>query len=173
MQPASKILVPLLAYKSAADRELLEFASQWGPAPEEPLRQVLRHLDHVSAVDRIFKCHLAGIAHGLAATLIEEQPVLARLRERIREVDAWFEEYARHVSSPELSRPIRFMFTDGQRGTMTPVEMLLHVCTHAAYHRGAAWAVFRSAARTPASLTFAGFLHGTSPERREQETLPR
>lgn len=42
----------------------------------------------------------------------------------------------RSVTGAELDESISFNFTDGDVGTMTREEMLFHVITHGAYHRG-------------------------------------
>ena len=42
------------------------------------------------------------------------------------------------IGTDALAQILDFVFTDGQTGHMTRGEMLLHVATHNAYHRGGA-----------------------------------
>lgn len=157
----------LLGYKRAADRELLEYVGSVSETlPPSSRFEILRQLDHINAVDRIFKGHLSGTPHGLASTMLDPEPGLAELSHRTLDVDAWLASYAAAADHETLAQSVQFRFTDGSNGTMSRLEMLTHVATHAAYHRGIVWTLLRQSSSTPASLTLAGWLHGTAPERR-------
>ena len=52
-------------------------------------------------------------------------------------------------------------------GRMTREEMLLHVITHGAYHRGQVGQILRAAEVLPPRDIFTRFLHATEPDRRE------
>lgn len=157
----------LLGYKRAADRELLEYVGTANQKlPPSSRREVLRQLDHINAVDQIFKAHLAGATHGLASTMIDPEPDLAELSDRILDVDAWLVTHAAAATAEALAQSIQFRFTDGSNGTMSRLEMLAHVAIHASYHRGSVWALLRQSSSTPSSLTLAGWLHALAPERR-------
>lgn len=164
---ADRDIATLLGHKRAADHELCTFVQSRADAlPPATRSAVLQQLDHLLAVDRIFRAHISGRPHGLASTVLSPAPDADETAAGIGAEDAWFDSYLAAASPADLDQPVRFVFTDGRTGTLTRAEMLIHVATHAAYHRGAAWALLRQAVPTPASLTLAGWLHGIEPARR-------
>lgn len=164
----TKTLELLFDHKREADRELCEFAATVaGRLSPASWRPILEQLAHVAAVDHIFRSHVSGSTHGLASTWPASTPDRIELAERIADGDAWFGRYLAGVTEHELEQVIRFVFTDGAKGTMTRAEMLLHVATHAAYHRGIAWTLLRQSVPGPNTLTLAGWLHQAEPARRD------
>jgi len=63
-------------------------------------------------------------------------PDLASLQLAVEATGSWFEQYVATVDRSALAETITFQFTDGDRGQMTREEMLFHVITHGAWHRG-------------------------------------
>jgi uncharacterized damage-inducible protein DinB len=164
---ASSTLASLFAYKAWANEELFAAlaAIDAGAHPAE-LHGAIRVLNHVHVVDCIFKGHLSGAPHGYAATNTKETPALAALAAAVRDVDAWYVAYVGGLSPTALQESIRFTFTDGDTGSMTREEILLHVITHGGYHRGQAGQVMRSAASAPPRDLYTRFLHLSEPARR-------
>jgi uncharacterized damage-inducible protein DinB len=114
----------------AALREVDSFTSQKGAD------LIVRALDHIQIVGRIFQAHLQGVSHGYAST---QSPVLPTLEELDRGSDAldrWYVATVAALSPDELDRPRGVRFTDGKVVTMTPTTMILHVVMHTAHHRG-------------------------------------
>jgi uncharacterized damage-inducible protein DinB len=65
-------------------------------------------------------------------------PDLDALSRTMSETDAWYLDYVGRVSAVELDEEVAFTFVDdGSPGRMTRGEMLAHVITHGASHRGA------------------------------------
>lgn len=51
---------------------------------------------------------------------------------------------------------------------MSREEMLAHVITHGAYHRGAVGRIMAQLSIAPPRDVYTGFLHATEPHRRER-----
>ena len=135
----NSFLVSLFEHKAWCNRGLVEALRA---APEDvdraQMAMVLFTLDHTSIVDQIFKAHLTGEAHGFGGVVANRFPELEGLAARLAEVDAWYVDYARRVTPDELETVVEFTFVgDGEPGRMTKAQMLAHVITHGASHRGA------------------------------------
>jgi uncharacterized damage-inducible protein DinB len=99
---------------------------------------ILFTIDHTSIVDRIFKAHLSGEAPGYEAVVAGRLPDLESLADALGETDARYLDYVRGVAPAELETMVDFTFVDdGDPGRMTKGQMLAHVITHGASHRGA------------------------------------
>jgi uncharacterized damage-inducible protein DinB len=166
-QDAPSTLRTLFAYKAWANEELFaalaEVDAEKHPAEAHT---AIRVLNHVYVVDCIFKAHLAGSAHGYAATNTKETPSLHALAAAVKDVDAWFLAYVTNLPSSSLQEQVRFVFTDGDAGLMSREEILLHVITHGGYHRGGAGQVMRAASVAPPRDLYTRFLHSSEPARR-------
>lgn len=166
-QDSPSALRSLFSYKAWANEELFSALADVD-AEKYPAEanNALRILNHVYVVDCIFKAHLAGSAHGHAATNTKETPTLHALAASVKEVDAWFLAYVSNLPSMSLHEQVHFVFTDGETGLMSREEMLLHVITHGGYHRGAAGQVMRTASVAPPRDIYTRFLHTSEPGRR-------
>ena len=115
----------------------------------------------------MFKAHLLGEAHGYTATNTDATPEIDELQFRVAETDVWYEKHVATVTPSQLGERISFRFTDGDAGTMTREEMLLHVITHGSYHRGNVGQVLKSISVAPPRDLYTKFLHITEPTRRQ------
>jgi hypothetical protein len=89
-QPYSK----LIAIKQWADRGLYDVASQnFDRLTSEDASIMLRVLDHMHVVDRIFQHHLQGLSHTFQAPRSESVPELQALESSARKVDDWYASY--------------------------------------------------------------------------------
>jgi uncharacterized damage-inducible protein DinB len=159
------LLHSLFRYKAWANKAL--FAGLEKAAPELPPAErtaVIRLLNHVYVVDRIFAAHLCGKRHNYTSTNTPETPSLEGLRSAVDESDRWYIEYVAKLSPQGLQEQIPFAFADGKPGCMSREEMLAHVATHGDYHRGAAGRLVPEAAVEP----FTVYLHAIEPHRRER-----
>ena len=164
----NSILVSLFEYKAWANAELhaaLEnFDAQQYPSE---FRAMLHTLDHANVVDRIFQGHLIGTTTPrFKATHSEPTPSLSELREIVRSTDGWYLQFASDVSAERLKDRVHFTFTDGDQGTMTCEEMLLHVITHSGYHRGSIGQMLEDVGTNSPPDSLTKFLHRQEPERR-------
>ncbi len=113
-----------------------------GKMPDEALSapqaigfgNLLRTLNHVLAMDHVWRSHLLGQAHGLASRNPEYCPPFAEIRERQRAMDAWYVDYADTLAVGD--EVIEFSFIGGGAGAMSRADIVLHVVTHGTYHRG-------------------------------------
>lgn len=161
-------LQSLFAQKSWANNELFNaLAAVTSAAHAADAHTAIRTLNHIYVVDKIFQAHLMGEPHGYTATNTEETPELDELQFSVAETDAWFKSYTASVTSAQLGERIDFRFTDGDAGTMSREEMLLHVITHGAYHRGNVGQVLKSISVVPPRDLYTKFLHLSEPARRQ------
>lgn len=93
-------------------------------------------LNHNYVVDLIWRAHLEGREHGLKARNMVLHPELAALREAQEKLNAWYVAWSDAQSEASLAEKLDFRFISGKAGRMTRLEMLQHVVTHKAYHRG-------------------------------------
>jgi uncharacterized damage-inducible protein DinB len=100
---------------------------------------VLLTFEHTHIVDHVFRARLEGRTPDETSTVgVPRVPDLEALRQAMAETDAWYLDYVRAASPADLQAPIDFAYVDdGAPGRMTRGEMLAHVITHAASHRGA------------------------------------
>jgi uncharacterized damage-inducible protein DinB len=131
------------------------------------LHTAIRTLNHIYVVDRIFRAHLAGEKHPYTATNTPETPEFGELHFAVTETDLWFENYATNIGEPELAQSLAFQFTDGDSGRMTREEMLFHVLTHGAYHRGNVGQMLKGISVAPPRDLLTKFLHIHEPSRRQ------
>jgi uncharacterized damage-inducible protein DinB len=148
----------LFRYKAWANDELLNALAKLGP--DSPVTGLaIKALSHSYVVDRIFAAHMKHEAHGYASANLREMPTLDALSVEMRASDRDYIDYVSALDLRSLAEPIRFTFTDGAAGCMSREEMLLHVITHGAGHRGQISAVFILNGMTPVKDGFTTYLH--------------
>lgn len=106
------------------------------PADEQVL--IRRLLDHIQAVDEIFRHNLEARPHGYASPRSPELPSFDSLAKSARTTADWYVDYADALRPEAVDEPLAFSFANGKSARMTRGEMLLHVAMHAAGHRGQA-----------------------------------
>ena len=97
---------------------------------------LLRTLNHVYAMDHVWRCHLEGRPHGLTSRNPEHCPAFDELDYQQREMDAWYVRYAEALGASTADEAVEFTFIGGGSGAMSRGEILLHVVNHGTYHRG-------------------------------------
>jgi uncharacterized damage-inducible protein DinB len=163
----------LFAHKSWANNELFNalrlMPKQSNAQPHtSALHTAIRTLNHIYVVDSIFKAHLEEAQHSYTTTNTEATPELDELQLAVADADSWFERYVGGLSSADLSKTIAFRFTDGDAGLMSREEILMHVVTHGAYHRGNVGQVLKSISIAPPRDLYTKFLHISQPARRSK-----
>jgi uncharacterized damage-inducible protein DinB len=136
-----KTLRMLMRYKAWADRLLFQSLAR---VPAEALAKpqpivfgsLLRTLNHVHAMDEVWRAHLEGRPHGLTTRNPEDCPGFAELRVAQVEMDDWYLRYADNLSDGSSDEEVRFEFIGGNSGAMSRCDILLHVVNHGTYHRG-------------------------------------
>ncbi len=148
----------LFGYKAWANDQLLSALAKLG-RESAVTGLALRALSHSHIVDRIFAAHLRREAHAYGSTNPGEIPTLESLSEDIRRSDREYLDYVSALDGDQLSERIDFAFTDGAKGRMSREEMLMHVITHGAGHRGQVSAVMLLNSMQPAKDGFTTYLH--------------
>jgi uncharacterized damage-inducible protein DinB len=160
-------LKSLFAYEAWANSELFALLATLSPSHAEHLHTCLRTLNHIYVVDRIFRAHLSGEPHPFDATNTKNTPLLSQLCGDAAATDAWYVEYVGRLTEATASEVVAFRFTDGDAGRMSREEILLHVITHGAYHRGNVGQVLKAISVAPPRDLYTKFLHASEPARRE------
>lgn len=127
----------------------------------EELSIMMRILDHIHTVDRIFQSHLQGLPHDFRAPRSETIPGFSALADGMKEVDDWYASYVGDLTEDDFEQPIDFVFTSGKPARMRRGEIILHVCLHGTYHRGNAGAVLQLKGITPSQDAVTDFLEDT------------
>jgi len=162
------MLTMLFEQKAWADAELFaETAKVDAAAHPERRHLAIRILNHIHVADQIFAAHLRGEPHGFTSTNTEATPTLEELRAAVETVDAWYLAHVRSLSSEQLAEVLSFRFTDGDAGRMSRAEMLAHIITHGAYHRGGVGMLLRQSDVPPPRDLLTRYLHQSDPSRRE------
>ncbi|HEY6515520.1 MAG TPA: DinB family protein [Steroidobacteraceae bacterium] len=149
----------LIAIKRWADRSLYDVIERnLERLPAEESSIMLRILDHMHSVDRIFQHHLRGTPHSFRAPRSATIPELQALADGVREVDDWYLSYVDSLTAEELEEPVDFVFTSGKAARMRRGEIILHVCLHGTYHRGNAGLALQLRGITPGRDSITDFL---------------
>jgi uncharacterized damage-inducible protein DinB len=149
----------LVRYKQWADRGLCDVVSvSLERLNAQDAAILLRILDHIHVVDKIFQRHLQGLPHSFHAPRSKETPDLQTLASDMREVDDWYASYVGNLPEEDFERPIDFIFTNGSPACMRRGEVILHVCLHGAYHRGNAGIVLQKNGIAPNDDRMTDFL---------------
>jgi len=149
----------LIALKRWADRGLYAVVGRnFDRLTNEEASIMLRILDHIHVVDRIFQHHLQGLPHTFQAPRSEKIPELQALASSAKEVDDWYTSYVSNLAENDFEQPVDFVFTSGKPARMRRGEIILHVCLHGTYHRGNAGAVLQLKGITPSRDSITDFV---------------
>lgn len=157
----------LLQYKAWGDQELMGFLCEHQRSLNAPLlHKAVRMMNHIHVVDRIFVAHLSGQSHPYTSTNTPDTPTPEDLSWRMQETDAQLQALSEELSAEQAAQRIPFKFTDGDGGSMSPAEMLLHVCLHSTYHRGQVGQMLKDEGLSPPRELLTRKLHTEEPGRR-------
>ena len=157
----------LFQYKAWANDAVLTALA--GLGEECPVTTLaVKALSHTHVVDRIFAAHLRQDRHSYTSANLEHQPALADLSADIRAIDREYVACVSTLDDGQLSERINFAFTDGAPGCMSREEMLMHLITHGAGHRGQVSALMLLNSMPPAKDGFTTYLHIAEAATRER-----
>jgi uncharacterized damage-inducible protein DinB len=151
----------LMRYKAWANELVFAAAAKLPEAELSAPRKIvfgslLRTLNHVYAMDEVWRAHLEGRPHGYTTRNPEDCPQLPRLRDAQAGMDAWFVHYADSLSRED--EIVHFQFIGGGAGSMTRRDILLHVANHGTYHRGNVASMMYQASVAPPTTDLPVFL---------------
>lgn len=165
----SVILSSLIRYQTFANSAFFDaLAAMDSDRNAAEYRQSMRLMNHIHIVAEIFAAHLTGRAHGYPSDNTDAIPPLADLRRAVARSDQWYLDYVQDITPAQLAENIAFVFTDGDKATMSRQEMITHTVLHSTYHRGETGRLLMENAIQAPWDTFAVFLHQSQPERRQQ-----
>ena len=110
---------------------------------------ILRTLNHVYAMDQVWRAHLEGRAHGFTTRNPPDCPSFASLRSQQQDIDSWYTSYAHSLTASQRAQSVEFEFIGGGAGSMTRADILLHVVNHTTCHRGHIGDMFYNLSATP------------------------
>lgn len=140
----------LFAYDDWANREVLSGLSKI----EVPPPKSVKLLAHIVAAERLW---LARMTH-------EHQPLpvwpdfsLHESGNEIAGLPGRWREFLDHVGAHGISAAVEYKNSKGESFTNTVQDILMHVVTHSAYHRGQIALDVRGAGNVP---VYSDFIHG-------------
>jgi uncharacterized damage-inducible protein DinB len=153
----------LVAMKRWADRGLCDVvARSFGRLGPGDAAIMLRILDHIHVVDRIFQHHLQGLPHRFSAPRSDRLPQLQILTDGVRELDDWYAAYVGSLPRSDFEQSVDFLFTNGSPARMRRGEIILHVCLHGTYHRGNAGIILQKYGIAPNDDRLTDFLEAAA-----------
>lgn len=153
----------LVCYKQWADRGLYEVIGRnLNRLDAQDAAIMLRILDHIQVVDKIFQHHLQGRPHAFYAPRSDQTPDFRTLMNGAREIDDWYASYVGNLPEQDFDQPIDFVMTSGKPTRMRRGEIILHVCLHGAYHRGNAGVVLQKNGVAPNDDRMTDFLEAAA-----------
>lgn len=141
---ATQPYLNLVRFKRWADEGLYEVIGRsFDQLGAEDSNILLRILDHILAVDLIFRSHLRGVPTEFAAPRSGKLSDLRTLTAIASEVDDWYVGHVAELSAADLDEALEFNFTSGKPARMTRAEIIQHVSLHGTYHRGMAGVILQ------------------------------
>ena len=121
----------LIAVKRWADRGLYDVVGRnFDRLTNEEASIVLRILDHMHVVDRIFQHHLQGLSHGFKAPRSDELPQFQTMASSVRELDDWYVAYVGNLRPSDFDQPVDLVFTNGTPARMRRGEQKNGITPH-------------------------------------------
>lgn len=161
----------LMHHKRWADRGLTSIVGEaQDRITSDDWKFVLMLLDHIQVVDEIFCHHLEGRPHGHRAARSASLPSFEALDGNAGATADWYALYVDSVEPERLDEPVSFTFTNGQPARMTRSQMLLHIATHSAGHRGQIALLLQKNGLAPLANRLTDFF--AAEEAKHSDTLP-
>lgn len=140
----------LFSYDAWANNEVIRAMKAAEPLP----RKSLQWIAHISAAERIWWDRLQVKAQ---AVPVWPDWTLSECEARTGQMDQLWKEYLTGKVQADFAKPVSYVNSKGESFSSTPYDILLHVVTHSAHHRGQIAAAMRAAGFTPA---YTDYIHG-------------
>lgn len=138
------------SYDEWANREVLAAIRAGGPASERSLQLMA----HILAAEQVWLDRLKQQPQSLP---VWPEPDLAQCEAQAAEMGRLWLEYLDLITAGDVSQSVSYKNSKGEAWTSTIVDILTHVVTHSAYHRGQIASHMRANGQTPA---YTDFIHG-------------
>jgi uncharacterized damage-inducible protein DinB len=133
----------LFAYDDWANREVLAALR----SAVNPLARSLKLIAHILSAEGLW---LARLNQQKAALPVWPELTLAQCEAEANKLGISWSSYLDDCEESGLSRQIKYVNSKGESWTSQVDDILLHVITHSAYHRGQIASDMRAAGLTPA-----------------------
>lgn len=137
----------LFAWDQWANRESLASLKGCDPAPPRSLR----FLAHIIAAERLWLARMKQEPQPMA---VWPELSLRECEAELQKLTALWEQYLAGLGPDGLEQAVRYTNSKGEPWTNRVEDVLLHVVTHSAYHRGQIAADVRGSGQTPAYTDF-------------------
>lgn len=147
-------LIRLVRYDARANRLLLD-ALRRTPEVED---HALRVFAHLVASPRVWWLRMQGA--DASTQPIWPEPDLDALADLLDANEADYAAFLDGMTPDELAAPVRYTNTQGHTFETAVGDIVMHVVTHGAYHRGQVAAALRRADADPPPTDFVRFARG-------------
>lgn len=137
----------LFAYDVWANREVFTTLVALGPAPSRPLQL----LAHILSAERLW---LERLQKKKQSHPVWPDFTLAQCEAEVNELQQSLTIYLAALTADQLSQMIDYKNTKGESWSNSIQDILMHIVTHSAYHRGQIATAMRAAGHTPAYTDF-------------------
>ena len=140
----------LFRYDEWANQEVMASFNAAGSAPPRSLKLMA----HVLGAEYLWFSRMEGTKSPLA---VWPDLSLADCEQYASRLARIWSDYLDTLTAEQLSRPVTYTNSKGERWTNSVEDILMHVAMHSAYHRGQIAADMRAAGYAPA---YTDFIHG-------------
>lgn len=140
----------LFSYDAWANQEVIRAMKAADPLPGKSLKWIT----HINGAERIWWDRLQSHPQSVP---VWPDWTLQECEARTREMDRFWMEYLAQKTEPSFFNPVSYVNSKGESFSSTPYDILVHVVTHSAHHRGQIAADMREAGFTPA---YTDYIHG-------------
>jgi uncharacterized damage-inducible protein DinB len=137
----------LFAYDDWANQEVLNALNAGGERPPKSLKWMA----HIVAAERLW---LERLQSQKQTVPVWPEFTWQQCRDQAVDLARSWREYVASLSASDLDRTVAYTNSKGERYNSKVVDILTHVVTHSAHHRGQIAADMRAAGLTPAYTDF-------------------
>jgi len=137
----------LFRYDDWANREVVTALTERSTLPP----RTLKILDHILSAERLW---LERLRSERQTYPVWPDFTIERCQEEVEQLAQLWTAYLSSLQEDDLGRPVRYQNSKGESFTSQPLDILMHVVLHSAYHRGQIATDMRAAGFSPAYTDF-------------------
>ena len=159
----------LVRYKAWADQLIDDRVTALAPRVADVPQPIIfgsirRTLNHVLAMDQIWRANLEGVPHGLTSRNPVDCPPFEAISASQSASNQWLAAYVDGLGQSEIESPVDFTFIGGGEGRLSRGEIILHMVNHSTYHRGHIADMIYHAGQQPPTTDLPVFLREQSAQ---------